>query len=44
MKTQINWFKKAPVVWIEGEGKPLYSLVEEAYEIIERNLVEEDTK
>jgi len=44
LKTQINWFKKAPVVWIEGEGKPLYSLVEEAYEIIERNLVEEDTK
>ncbi len=44
LKTQINWFKKAPVTWIEGEGRSLSILVEEAYTIIERNLVEEDTK
>lgn len=44
LKTQINWFKKAPVIWIEGEGKPLSILVEEACAIIKRNLVEEDVK
>ncbi|HPZ81237.1 MAG TPA: tRNA (adenosine(37)-N6)-dimethylallyltransferase MiaA [Candidatus Atribacteria bacterium] len=38
LKTQINWFKKAPVIWIEGEGKSLSILVEETYEILKSNL------